>query len=442
MKYLKQSNEWISLHLYASLNGNNSARHLLSKRKTGGFFMENAALFIGIDISKDKHDVAIMNRDKQLVGSSFVIGDNSEGYQQLISKITHYSRKNKVEVVYIGMEATGDYWKNLYHFLNSQIGDFIISVINPVRTRAFAKTELRRAKTDPVNAKDIAQFMVEKRPAAYQKRAPLLNLIKDLTQQNSALKKQEAMSINRLRCELTKVAPEIERHFTNLGRVQILALLSQFPTAEMIGKSEIKGIRYGRKQWLLPQSFILKVKALCGQSVAYASGPGSGYVVQSLVRHIQNIQGERKIIEQQLLELYQQISPTDSILCTIPGIGVETAILIEACIGDINRFSNVKQFVAYFGMNPTINQSGKFIRRSSYLEKKGSGLVRQKLFMAVLNIISRKKGLIYEFYARKVKEGKPKLVAICAAMRKLLVIIYSMLKKKTPFDPNFKLNKQ
>lgn len=92
--------------------------------------------------------------------------------------------------------------------------------------------------------------------------------------------------------------------------------------------------------------------------------------------------------------------------------------------------------VAYFGMNPTIDDSGTSKKRKGHLQKKGSGIVRHKLYMAILSIIKNKNGPIYEYYARLVQAGKPKLVAICAAMRKLLVIIYNMLKNQQQFDPN------
>lgn len=402
--------------------------------------MVHRELFIGIDISKHKHDVAIMSADKRLVCPPFLIADEAAGYQKLLTSIARYSDKEGMGKLYIGMEATGDYWKNLYYFLTKQTNHFEVSVINPVRTKAFAKSELRRAKTDPVNARDIAQFMLEKRPAAFQHRKPRLEVIKDLDSQINALKKQLVISINRLRCELTKVAPELERNFSNLGRARILALLSNFPTAESICQAclpEMQAVRYGSKQWLLPQSFILKVKALSQGSIAHKQGEGSGYVVQSLVRHIQNVQQEIQVLNGQMQKLYKDISPDQSLLRSINGIGEMTAIILEAYIGDVHRFPNVKTFVAYFGMNPTVNESGLSIKRSAYLEKKGNGIVRQRLFMVVMNMISRKSGPIYEFYTRKIQQGKPKLVAICAAMRKLLVIIYSMLKNQTPFDPNF-----
>ena len=89
-------------------------------------------------------------------------------------------------------------------------------------------------------------------------------------------------------------------------------------------------------------------------------------------------------------------------------------------------------------MNPTIYLSGTSIRGESHLEKKGSGVVRCKLFLIVLNLIRLKIEPFHSYYARLVAAGKPKLVAIAATMRKLLVIIYTLLKTQQPFDPNKK----
>jgi transposase len=123
------------------------------------------------------------------------------------------------------------------------------------------------------------------------------------------------------------------------------------------------------------------------------------------------------------------------VLTTIKGISVNTAIALEAHIGDVTRFPNAKKIVAYFGMNPTVIRSGTSLNHLSGLQKRGSGIVRQKLFQAVLCIISKKQGPFYKYYQRLVDSGKPKMVAIGATMRKLLVVVYAMLKEQQKFDP-------
>lgn len=401
--------------------------------------MNNDILFVGIDVSKLKHDVAVMNENKELVFKTFVIQENYAGYSYLVDRLNQLKMKYQTSSFYIGMEATADYWKNLFHFFKNQ-PDCIVVVINPVRTRAFAKTELRRAKTDPVNAKDIALYLVEKRPQPSYYRPPILDHIKDLNTQIYALRKQQTMATNRLRLELAKVAPEIERNFRYIQGKQILAVLNHFPTAEAIAQASMEKlgeIRYGEKQWRIPESFLLKVKELAQHSIAFKAGLGAGFVVQSLTRNIGQYQIEIQFIKEQMKKLYKMYgSDNANILSSIKGVTKETAIILDAFFGDVSRFNNAKQFVAFFGMNPVIDKSGKSKKRKSYLEKKGHAIVRHKLFLITLTLIRYKVYPFWAFYQRLISAGKPKLVAICATMRKLLVIMYKMILNQEKFDPN------
>jgi transposase len=395
-------------------------------------------LFVGIDISKFKHDVAIMDENKNMVCRTFVVKESRDGYLYLLDRLDQMKRKHRTKRFYIGMEATADYWKNLFYYFKEQ-PDCTMVVINPVQTKAFAKAELRRAKTDPVNAKDIAQFLVEKRPSASNLRTPVCDNIKDMDSQIRALKKQNSMNINRLRGELGKTAPEIEHNVPVIAGRQILALLMNFPTAADIDAASVEElcrIKYGKKQWPLPVAFITKMKALSKNSIAHKKGQGAGLVVQFLAENIMQCQTKIQTLNEQMEQLYKQINPETSLLTSIKGISTKTAIVLEAYIGDVTRFPNSKKFVAYFGMNPTVNQSGTKKKNRSHLQKRGSGVVRHKLFMATLCMIRYDDSPIYGFYHRLVDAGKPKLVAVCAAMRKLLVIIYNMLKNKEKFDPD------
>lgn len=407
-------------------------------------------LFVGIDISKFKHVVAILNESKQLLGKVFEVLESRAGYQHLLAKLEQLARQYQTQEFRIGMEATGDYWKNLYHFLKRQgqapsglksplvSPALLVSVINPVQTKRFAQSELRRAKTDAVNAIDIARFMVEKKPQPAVPRTALLDSIKDLDRQIHAVQKQQIMTLNKLRIELTKVAPEIERHIALSRHQQVLVLLKHYPTAEAIARAsweELRQLRYGKKRWRLSGPFITKMQALAQNSIAHKTGPGAGLVVQTLVEQLLHQQQLVSELKACLLQLYQNVKEQPSLLATIPGIGQETAIALEAYIGDIARFPKAKNLVAYFGMNPTVNLSGIVTARPGSLQKKGCALVRHKLFMAVLSMIRNQVEPFYSYYQRLVAAGKPKLVAIGATMRKLLVVIYAMLKKQQPFQP-------
>ncbi len=95
--------------------------------------------------------------------------------------------------IYIGLEATSNYWKNLYYFLVQAAANLkvplSITVINPLRTKAFAQTILRRSKTDKVDARLIAQFKTEKKPRAFAVPLPQFEVLKNIDRQIHALRK-------------------------------------------------------------------------------------------------------------------------------------------------------------------------------------------------------------------------------------------------------------
>ena len=104
------------------------------------------------------------------------------------------------------MEDTGDYWKNLYHFLSSRT-EYPVTVINPVQTRHFAMSELRRDKTDPVDAVDIARYMLERKPNQTRPQASRLEVVQDIDKQIHCAVKKPIATINHQRMNTCKTLP-------------------------------------------------------------------------------------------------------------------------------------------------------------------------------------------------------------------------------------------
>ena len=100
--------------------------------------MNSHHLFVGIDISKLKHDVAIVNDQQKIVTPCFIIKENADGYRSLLQRFDKIKQRSGTEYFHIGMESTGDYWKNLYYFLSKKT-NWPITVINPVQSRYFAE---------------------------------------------------------------------------------------------------------------------------------------------------------------------------------------------------------------------------------------------------------------------------------------------------------------
>ena len=399
--------------------------------------MHSQQMYVGVDVSKFKHDVAVIDEQQQIATPLFKAAESADGYRTLLARLDKVQRRLHAAEVHIGMEATGDYWKNLYHFLHQKTS-WSVAVINPVQTRRFAQSHLRRAVTDPVDALEIARYMQERKPKPTTPRDFGLEIVRDIDKHILALIKERNANVYRLRIELGKTFPELEQQADSMTAQRLLVLLSQYPTAEMIRQAtteQLRQLTYGKRNQRMAASFVDKVKQLAQDSIAYKTGPDAGILVQSLACRIAELQTHIRRLKKELVQVHRRQAQKPSILATIPGVAPLTAVMLEAHIGDVSRFPEYKQIVAYFGLNPTVCLSGVSKKGRSRLQKKGNKRVRHILFMNVLVMIRFKVEPIYGFYQRKVDEGKPKMVAVVAAMRKLLVIIYAMLKNNEPFQP-------
>lgn len=121
-------------------------------------------------------------------------------------------------------------------------------------------------------------------------------------------------------------------------------------------------------------------------------------------------------------------------LQTIPGVSTTTACAILAELPDISSFKDARQLAAYTGLVPKQRTSGSSVRGASRLSKLGSASLRKSLYFPAI-VATKYNPIIIKFYQKLIAKGKHKMSAIGAAMRKLLHIIFGVLKSKKPFDP-------
>lgn len=122
------------------------------------------------------------------------------------------------------------------------------------------------------------------------------------------------------------------------------------------------------------------------------------------------------------------------LLASIPGIGEATIHVILAEFADITRFRSAKALAAFVGVAPRIRQSGASLRERGMLSKMGRSALRKAFFMPAL-VALKYNPLLIEMKERLTAAGKPKMAIVGAAMRKLIHIVYGVLKHKTPFNP-------
>ena len=125
---------------------------------------------------------------------------------------------------------------------------------------------------------------------------------------------------------------------------------------------------------------------------------------------------------------------------TIPGIGEATIHVVLSEFSDISRFRQAKQLTAFIGVSPKDRQSGTSVRGRAVMSKMGRSQLRKKFFMPAL-VALRYNPILVDMKQRLTEAGKSKMAIVGAAMRKLVVLIYGVLKSGVPFDPNFHKNR-
>lgn len=164
---------------------------------------------------------------------------------------------------------------------------------------------------------------------------------------------------------------------------------------------------------------------------------------------LEYINGHIDYLDQQILSIREQIrihlqadeelNRRQSLITSIPGIGELTAAKLLAEIRDITEFDNVRQLVAYAGLNPRQYRSGSTVFRRSRISKTGSASLRSCLYMPAITA-KNYNPILKEFAARLEKQGLNGKEIIVAVMRKLLHLVYGILKSGQPFDPNYLKN--
>lgn len=164
----------------------------------------------------------------------------------------------------------------------------------------------------------------------------------------------------------------------------------------------------------------------------------------SQIRYL--IQQQLKLVEQQQVEVEAEIQrlirdsaslrAKQDLICSIVGIGDKTAALLLSELPDVERFSSSREFVAFAGLSPQERKSGTSVRGRTKLSKKGVTRVRAALYYPAVTAI-RWNPHLKPFAERLQARGKHNMAVIGAVMRKLLVLVYTILKSGQPYDRKY-----
>ena len=166
-------------------------------------------------------------------------------------------------------------------------------------------------------------------------------------------------------------------------------------------------------------------------------GKPSKVVYSSLKRNLRHLNKEITLVEERLLELVKQEQQEQlTLLKSIPGMGVKTALFLIVVTDGFNKFDNARQLCSYVGITPTIKESGSSVRGRSRISKVGNKKLRNLLFLCAFSACKHNKAC-RELYERIVAKGKSKKLALIAVSNKLLKQAFAIAKSGLPYNENF-----
>jgi len=162
-------------------------------------------------------------------------------------------------------------------------------------------------------------------------------------------------------------------------------------------------------------------------------------IVPLIKEHIVYLDQEIEKIRKQINDLIGEnpdLKEREELLKSIPALGKATIPRLIAELDDLDKFNNVREMVAFIGLAPREKLSGSSIKGKPRLSKIGHARLRKALYMPALVSIQCNPVMI-DFYNRLKDKGKNGKVIVCAIMRKLVHVIFGVLKSGKKYDPNF-----
>lgn len=399
---------------------------------------------MGIDVSKEKSDFCILDVNNRVVKRGIVrhTPDSITDFLKILSNTSDMLDARPVCI----MEATAHYHRILY----KQLADngYTVMVINPIQSGSIKNVDIRNIKNDKVDAYRLAYLYRLGKLKASNIPEGEISQLRSLCRFHMTLTDDIAEHIIRLRSYTDQSFPGFEEIFSKMKNKTPLEVLKKYPSpkavlnadenelAKLLSSASRKGMRYAEPR-------VIKLKAAAEEALKIGlDRPEDELLIPIEIAIIYQLKESLVKVDREITEVVkgsEAISEQVELLRSIPGVGIISATALAAEIGDISLFSNAKQLTAYFGLEPSQRQSGKFNGTRTKLSKRGSPYLRRVINMVAVKCAFKQRNGTYANpilagYFEQKCEHKDKKTAICAVMRKLVHIIFAVLRDQKPFE--------
>jgi len=397
-------------------------------------------LVVGIDVGKDKHHGFMGSATGKSLFRKLIFENNLDGFSRLLKTADEIKSQNGLSKIVYGLEPTGNYHKPLAsHLIRCDSNVVLVSGEATKKNRSLL--DGRWDKHDTKCAANIADLVSRGRCLYYDCPSPSIFELRSLLSLRRRLKREEHGLKMRIRNTLlAQYFPELDRFYSTCES-ESLAIVQWFLNPDTISAMEfgeffhmVTKTRRGIAQTLRMR----KIHGLATESVGCPMGPSGEFEADLLVEKLkqvrQQIQKTADLIRNFCLEFDEY-----SYLLTIPGFGPYISARVLASIGDPFRFENRKQLIKLAGYDLCAKRSGKTSAKAiPVISKKGNSELRYALYQAA-NVAAARVDLFRTYFTRLLR-GRERERGIKTKMRvklaaKMLVIAWTLMKKREPFDP-------
>ena len=395
-------------------------------------------LIVGLDAAKEKHNAFFGTAQGKTLVKKLVFDNTIEGFDKLDAYVERVKVQYSLSKVVFGIEPTANYHKPLAEHL-IKCGRMVVLVGGVAVKNNRQLLDGRWDKHDVKDADNVADLIAQVKCLFYEYPLMTLRNVRILNALKRRLKKREHGTSVCIRNNIiAQYFPELDQQY---GPSVTLAVVR-----ECLDPSAIAGMEYDTfcrtvspgKMTLAKSRRTEAIWRAAVNSIGCTMGEAASFEAQVMVDSLKQIRQTIKSVEDKLEDACLQF-PEYTYLLSIPGFGPDVSSKVLGAIGNPHRFASGKQVLKMAGLDLCANRSGQTSSSSiPVISKQGKTDLRYALYQAAL-IASLKNKDFIAYYTNKLK-GRAREKGIGVKMRvklsaKLLIIAWTLMKKKEPFDP-------
>ncbi len=413
---------------------------------------------IGVDVASCFSVVTALKPDGTVFQKNLKFKHDQQGFEKLVCFIKKIEEEfNSAPIVFC--ESTGIYHLTLLQFLIKHQVE--IHVVNPLITNSNKNWNIRKVKNDNLDSYSIAKLCkngdVKTSCIHTEEFLHLRFLVREYYQITDNAAELKIKFSNNIYIHY----PGLQFAFSNITGKTPLAFIQTYPTPnDLLDASKEDVIAFLRKSsrrgldWATSKYQTLVKVATEANNIGINPSLFTNKAKRFSDAYL-FLKTQIEALETEIIEYIENASFSSTfknnleLLLSFKGMGHMTAITLLTEIGEIKNFSIAQKLVAFFGVDPSVNESGNFKGDKNKMSKRGTTVGRRALYGLALSCIRKSKSgnainpVLYDYYHTQLGSKKKKKVRLVAVMNKLLRYIFSVLKNQKPYEVrNPKLHKK